>query len=70
MRNIIAVAIREFRSTALTRAFLFGAVIFPLVIWGVMIGVTAIKFDRPVLEGVLVVIDKTKDGAIAKALAP
>lgn len=69
MRNIVTIAVREFRSTALTRAFLFGAVIFPIAIWGIMIAVTSIKFERPVLEGTLVLIDKTKNSAISKALA-
>lgn len=68
MRRTITVAIREFRSTALTKAFLFGAVIFPLIIWLGFIGISAIKFDKPILKGTLVVIDETKTASVGDAL--
>jgi len=61
-------AVREFKSTALTPAFFFGAVIFPMLIWGVMFAVSAIKFEKPPLEGTLVIVDETNNQVISKAL--
>lgn len=69
MLKSLIVAMREFRSTALTKAFVFGAVVFPLVIWGAMLGVSAIDFKKPPLKGTVVVVDQTKDGKLGKALA-
>jgi len=66
LKKILVVAWREFRATALTKAFLFGAVILPAVIWGLMIGVSAMDFDRAPMEGTLAVADRTADGAIAR----
>lgn len=69
MHRITTAAIREFKSTALTKAFLFGAIIFPLLIWGLMIGVTSMKFEKPVMEGTFAVIDKTSGGRIGPQIA-
>lgn len=63
-KKIFTVATREFRSTALTRAFLFGAVIFPLLIWGVMIGVSMLNFKKPPLEGTIAIADETSGQVI------
>ncbi len=68
LKKVGTVASREFRSTALTRAFLFGAVVFPMVIWAIMIAVSAIKFDKPPLKGTLVVADSSEGGTVAAAL--
>ncbi len=69
MLKILIVAIREFRSTALTKAFLFGAVVFPLLIWGAMIGVSAMDFKKPPLSGTVVVVDQTKEGKLGAAIS-
>ncbi len=63
-KKVRTVAVREFRSTALTKAFLFGAVIFPMVIWGMMAGVSAMNFKKPKLEGTFAVVDTTKNQAV------
>lgn len=68
MRKVLTVALREFRATALTGAFLFGAVILPAVIWAAMIGVSAMRFERPALEGTLAIADRTQNGALLSAL--
>jgi len=68
MRKILATAIREYRTTALTRAFFLGAVVLPLVIWGVMIAVSGVKFEEPALKGTLAIIDRSTESRIAPAL--
>lgn len=69
MNRILTAAVREFKSTALTKAFLFGAIIFPLLIWGLMIFVTSLKFDKPPIEGTFAVIDRTNGGKIGAQLS-
>lgn len=68
LKKMTTIAVREFRSTALTKAFLFGAVIFPIVIWAILIAVSAINFEKPPLKGTLVVADASEGGAVAAAL--
>lgn len=68
MRRTMTAAVREFRSTALTPAFLFGAVIFPLVIWAAMIGVSMLKIEKPKLKGTLAVVDQTSARSLGPAL--
>jgi len=68
IRKILATAIREYRTTALTRAFFLGAVVLPLVIWGLMIGVGSFNFKEQPLTGTLAVIDKTEGARIGPAL--
>lgn len=68
MPKFLIVAIREFRATALTKAFLFGAVLFPLAIWGAMIGVSMIDFKKQPLEGTVVVVDQTRDAKLGEAI--
>lgn len=64
MRNpvlkVLDVAKREYRATAMTRAFLFGVVLFPLIIWAV-IAVVIPLFDSPDkrLTGTIEVLDRT-----------
>ena len=36
LRRVFETAIREFRATALTKAFIFGTFVLPVVIWGVL----------------------------------
>jgi ABC-2 type transport system permease protein len=69
MNRILTAAIREFKSTALTKAFLFGGIIFPILIWGLMIFVTSIKFEKPPVEGTFAVIDRTNGGKIGAQLS-
>ena len=68
IRKILATAIREYRTTALTKAFFFGAVFLPLGIWGAMLVMSAIDFKEPQLAGTLAVIDRTEGGRIGQAL--
>lgn len=58
--KILDVAKREYRATAMTRAFLFGVVLFPLIIWTV-IAVVIPLFDSPDkrLTGTIEVLDRT-----------
>lgn len=67
MRKIIATAIREFKTTALTPAFFIGAIVMPIAIWGVIIAVTAADLGgkKDPMKGVVAVIDTTRDAAIA-----
>lgn len=75
-RKIMDVAGREFRSTTLTKAFLFGVVLFPLIVFGI-ITVVAPLFDSPEkrLEGAVAVYDRTSperevESAIRAAFEP
>lgn len=76
VRKIMDVAAREYRSTTLTKAFLFGVVLFPLIIFGI-ITVVAPLFDSPEkrLEGSIAVYDRTSpqrevEAAIRQAFDP
>lgn len=56
--KILAVAWREFKHTALTKAFLFGAVILPIIIWGIIaISPLFISREPPPLTGKIAIID-------------
>jgi ABC-2 type transport system permease protein len=56
--KVFAVAWREFKHTALTKAFLFGAVILPLVIWGIIaISPLFLSREPPPLTGKIAVLD-------------
>ncbi len=67
-KKIAVIAWREFRATALTRAFFVGAVVLPALIWGAMFGVGAMNFRRPPMEGTLAVLDATRDSVVASGL--
>ncbi len=56
--KVLAVAWREFKYTALTKAFVFGALILPLIIWAI-IGLTPLLISRepPPLTGTLAIVD-------------
>lgn len=64
MRNsaqkVVDIAAREYRSTALTKAFLFGTILVPLILWG-LITLLVPLFDSPdkALKGSIAVIDRT-----------
>lgn len=54
------VAVREYKTTALTPAFIFGAFIFPLVFYGLMFILPAIiTKEVPQLKGEIVVFDQS-----------
>ena len=58
MRKVLDVALREFRHTVLTKAFLIAAVIFPTVMWGSMFALQAmLHAPTPPLEGAIAVVD-------------
>jgi ABC-2 type transport system permease protein len=60
MRKVLAVAWREFKHTALTKAFIIGTIIFPLLIWGGMAaGGLLIGASETIVEGKLAIIDPT-----------
>lgn len=67
MHKVLIIAWREFRHTALTKAFIFGAVILPALITGVM-ALMPFLFTPNLtpLEGVLAIVDA--DGAFTRAL--
>lgn len=62
MSKVLAVAWREFKYTALTKAFIIGTIIFPLVIWAGMAVVPLLFKPTPtVIEGTLAIVDPTGD---------
>lgn len=68
--KIFDVAKREYRATALNRAFFFGVVLFPMIIW-VIIAVVVPLFDSPDkrLEGAIGVLDLAgEERPVAQAL--
>ncbi len=71
LNKIIAAAVREYRVTALTWAFLLGAVVFPAVIWGVILALTAtgaLVTEREPIAGTIAVYDQTEGDAATQAL--
>lgn len=72
LSKIIAAAVREYRVTALTWAFLLGAVVFPAVIWGgiILFGIfgTAVIGEREPISGVVAVYDQTEGDAAAAGI--
>jgi ABC-2 type transport system permease protein len=70
--KLLLCAKREYSATVLTKAFFLGAIVFPFVAWGAIIGVTAsgvFNEEKPPLEGTLVVVDATEGQPIADAIA-
>lgn len=58
MMKVLAVAWREFKHTALTKAFIIGTIIFPLVIWGGMIVVPLLfKATVSTVDGTVAIVD-------------
>ncbi|MFG0256804.1 MAG: ABC transporter permease [Phycisphaerales bacterium JB043] len=72
MRRVLATAIREFKATAFTKAFIIGTFFVPLIIWVVLIGAgMAGLFDdktEPVI-GTVAVQDLTEGDAVSAELA-
>lgn len=70
MSKVFAVAWREFKSTALTPAFLIGALL-PLVIWGVIaaVGVAGLfNSEKEPMSGIVAVIDETEGDVVVEHL--
>lgn len=60
MSKILAVAWREFKHTALTKAFIIGTIIFPLLIWGGMIIVPLLfKPTVSTVDDTIAIVDPT-----------
>lgn len=60
MSKILAVAWREFKHTALTKAFIIGTIIFPLLIWGGMLIVPLLfKPTVTTVEDTIAIVDPT-----------
>lgn len=56
--KVLSVAWREFKHTALTKAFVFGAVVVPLLIWGIMaLSFLFINREPPPLTGTFAIVD-------------
>ncbi len=65
--RIWIVAAREFRQTVLTKGFIFGAIIFPLLMFAVIAAIPFLISSTPVpVSGTLLVADE--DGSIAAAM--
>jgi ABC-type Na+ efflux pump permease subunit len=65
MRKIIATANREFKATALTKGFIFGTFVLPVLIWAVLGAAFALglfDMDKPPIKGTIAVVDTTPDG--------
>lgn len=58
--KVLAVAWREFKTTALTKAFLFGAIVVPILVWGaIALTPLLMRSEPPPLEGTLAIVDPT-----------
>jgi len=71
--KVLLVAGREYKSTVMTKAFLIGAIIFPIVIWTAAILIPAlVKTGTPPLKGTIAIMDGTGvvSAAFKKALDP
>ena len=57
MRKVLTVAWREFRHTAMTKAFFFGAIVMPILMMGMFIFIIPLldSEDTP-LQGTVIVI--------------
>lgn len=56
----LLVAGREYKSTVMTKAFIFGAIVLPLVIWGMAIAIPLlVKDEIPKMTGTIAVVDET-----------
>lgn len=72
MNKIFLTATREFKATALTKAFFFGAVVLPIVIWGVLGAASAIGLFNQQPEptvGVIAMVDPTPDSRLTDLVA-
>ncbi|MEC9374498.1 MAG: hypothetical protein VYC34_11675, partial [Planctomycetota bacterium] len=71
MRNIWLTAVREFKATAMTKAFVFGVVLLPVIFYGLLGGAFALGvFDEKEepLVGTVAIVDATDDDRVAVAI--
>lgn len=71
MNKILLCARREYKATALTKAFFFGAVVFPLVFVGAIIVTNEtgiLSADKPPIAGTIAIVDGTQGQRIAGAI--
>ncbi len=71
MSKIGAIAIREYKVTALTKGFIIGTFILPLVIWGLIILVTGaglLDTKKDPMKGVVAVVDTTDGARVLEAI--
>ncbi len=71
MRKIMATALREYKATALTKAFIFATFILPVIIWVVIGGAAALGLfnAKPApIVGTIGVIDRTEGDAVLSRL--
>ena len=69
--KIFAAASREYRSTALTRAFFFSVIVFPAVILGAIFVIASLNLldsDKPPLSGEIAVADSTEGSVVLEGL--
>ena len=72
MNKTLLCALREFRSTVLTCAFIVATFVIPVVIWGAIIGVSQsgiLDSEKDPLSGTMVIVDTTDGQAIAQQVA-
>lgn len=68
MRNVMLTAVREYKATAMTKAFIFGVVIFPVLIIGLIWGASIsgiFRGEAPRLEGTIAIADALPGQPIA-----
>lgn len=71
LTKIFTTATREYRATAITRAFFFSVIVFPAVIIGVISLLSAfnvLKSEKPPLRGTIAVSDSTPDQFVLQGL--
>ena len=69
--KITTAAIREYKTTALTKAFVIGTFVLPLVIWVLIIvvqGTGILNSKKEPMQGTVAVIDQTDGDIVAAAL--
>ena len=72
MNKIFLTAIREFKATAFTKAFIFGAIVLPMVIWGVLgaAGAAGLFSQQPEpTKGAIALVDPTPDGQLTELVS-
>ncbi|TVQ53840.1 MAG: ABC transporter permease [Phycisphaerales bacterium] len=66
MWKTMIVAWREFKHTALTKAFIFGTIFFPLIIWGgIVVGSIIVRPSETTVQGTLAILDPTGEVFLA-----
>lgn len=72
MNKVFLTAVREFKATALTKAFFFGAVVLPLVIWGVLgaAGAAGLFNQKPkATTGAIALIDPSANHRLSELIS-